>query len=261
MAADTYSLEAMVLGTTKLGEADSIVRMLGDTGELVEAVAKGARKPQSASSARLERANRVELLIARGRSLDVIKETRLVESHEILRHDPAHGAAAACVCELASKVAQKGLEMPRFFGLTSAAVAAVAASPTERLCLVAAADLFKASSMTGSRPSFADCVVCGSPVALAGELSCVSLPDGGVVCAGCRRGVQAEEIPTPLVEWANRVLFATFDDLREGAPLAGSPAADARLGEDLLSLAHRWCLSQLGVRLKAARSLVQYCAL
>lgn len=54
MAADTYSLQALVLRKTKLGETDLIVTLLAQDGRQVRAVAKGARKPNSSFASRLE---------------------------------------------------------------------------------------------------------------------------------------------------------------------------------------------------------------
>ena len=260
MAKDTYSEETIVLGKTKLGEADCIVRMLGRSGELVEAVAKGARKPSSVLSARLELGNRVQLLIARGKSLDIIQESRLVSAHERLHREPAYLSGAACICEFASKAAQRGLEMPRFFELTAKAIDSAAEVPVDRLCLIVAAYLLKASSMLGVRPSFSECVVCGDSLAAEAPVANLSVIDGGAVCASCVRACETEECAPALVTWAQHALFARFDDLTSGE-LTADAAHDARLGEDVLALALSWVQAHFGMRLKSARSLVQYCML
>lgn len=260
MAKGTYAAEVVILGKTKLGEADCIVRMLGRSGELIEAVAKGARKPSSVLSAQLEPSNRVQLLLVRGSSLDLVKESRLISSSGLLRTDPAYAAAAACVCEFAAKAAQKGLEMPRFFDLTIASIDALGMSAPERICLAVAAYLLKAAAMLGSRPSLAACVVCGEAVASGRDAILLSLADGGVVCEAHRFESEVEECPSALVEWAHRLLLSRFADLA-AEELTGDAAKDARLGEDVLSLATRWVHVHFGIRLKSARSLVQYCAM
>ena len=65
MAADTYSLQALVLRKTKLGETDLIVTLLAQDGRQVRAVAKGARKPNSSFASRLEIFSEVEARYSR----------------------------------------------------------------------------------------------------------------------------------------------------------------------------------------------------
>ena len=100
MASRTYALKALVLRKTKLGEGDLIVTFLAEDGSSLRAVAKGARKPSSVFASRLELYAEVDLLCAEGRSLDIVKEARLVDAHASLRGDVERAAAAACMCEL-----------------------------------------------------------------------------------------------------------------------------------------------------------------
>ena len=74
----TYRCRAIVLDKTKLGESDLILTLLADSGAQVRAVAKGARKPGSRLAARCELACSVDLLLARGRSLDVVSQAELM---------------------------------------------------------------------------------------------------------------------------------------------------------------------------------------
>ena len=95
MAADTYSLQALVLRKTKLGETDLIVTLLAQDGRQVRAVAKGARKPNSSFATRLEIFSEVDLLLVCGKSLDIVKEAKLFNAHIGVREDMEHAAAAA----------------------------------------------------------------------------------------------------------------------------------------------------------------------
>ena len=115
MSQPTYDARAIVLRKTKLGESDLILTLLAEDGSQMRAVAKGARKPASSFAARLELYSVVDLLVARGRSLDIVKEARLVESNERLRRDIEHAAGAAPMAELLDRVTQMGLENPRLF--------------------------------------------------------------------------------------------------------------------------------------------------
>ena len=91
MAADTYSLQALVLRKTKLGETDLIVTLLAQDGRQVRAVAKGARKPNSSFASRLEIFSEVDLLLVCGKSLDIVKEAKTAQMLIIWRAG-RHGA-------------------------------------------------------------------------------------------------------------------------------------------------------------------------
>ena len=62
---------------SKLGEADRIVTLLTRDHGKIRAVAKGVRRTKSRFGGRLEPFMRVSLLIAEGRSLDVISPSRV----------------------------------------------------------------------------------------------------------------------------------------------------------------------------------------
>ena len=85
MAQPTYSLRALVLRRTKLGESDLILTLLAEDGSQQRTVAKGARRPKSSFAARTEPFCVIDALCAKGRSLDILKEARLVAAHDALR--------------------------------------------------------------------------------------------------------------------------------------------------------------------------------
>ena len=69
-----YRDEAVVLRTFPLGEADRIVVLLTKRHGKVRAVAKGVRRLKSRFGGRLEPLMRVDLLLAQGKSLDVVSQ-------------------------------------------------------------------------------------------------------------------------------------------------------------------------------------------
>ena len=73
----TYRTKALVLDKTKLKETDLILTMLDERGRQVRAVAKGARKPGGRLAARCELFCTVDMLLAHGRSLDVVSQAEL----------------------------------------------------------------------------------------------------------------------------------------------------------------------------------------
>lgn len=124
MAADTYSLQALVLRKTKLGETDLIVTLLAQDGRQVRAVAKGARKPNSSFASRLEIFSEVDLLLVCGKSLDIVKEAKLLNAHIGVREDMEHAAAAAPIVDLLTRLTQPDLESSRLYDLSASALGA-----------------------------------------------------------------------------------------------------------------------------------------
>ena len=76
-----YRDEGVVLRTSKLGEADRIITILTRGHGKIRAVAKGVRRTKSRFGARLEPFMRVDVLIAEGRSLDVVSQAEAVAAY------------------------------------------------------------------------------------------------------------------------------------------------------------------------------------
>ena len=245
MAQPTYSARVIVLGKTKLGESDLILTLLAQDGSQLRAVAKGARKPQSSFSSRLELFCEVDLLCVRGRSLDIVKEARLVRGAENLRVDVARATAAAPVAELLGKVSQPGLENAVLFASTSAALATLDACSEEAAPAITAAQLLKLLAYAGFRPTFDACASCGHPAreSGAGEAA-FSFTEGGVVCRSCRRQVDAQLLDAHELAWASALLSARFSQITQDPPPAFATFAALRLAQGLIQ-------AHIGSRLKS----------
>lgn len=253
MASNSYSTEALVLRKTSLGESDLIVRMMDSEGRLLEAVAKGARKPTGSLSGRVELFNKVRIHCAEGKSLDILKEARLLRAGKRLHSDPAYGSAASCVAEFASRTIQPELEVRRYFGLADAAFVALDDADPAHLALIVAAYVFKASSMIGMRPSFGRCVLCDAPV-VPDSKARISYIDGGNVCESCMQQADSMPVDANLLLWADALLGSTFEEI-------AAMESDEALSLELLQMAGQWALVQADVRLKSMNSLAEYLSL
>ncbi len=215
MAQETYAARVIVLRKTKLGEADLILTMLAENGSQIRAVAKGARKPAGSFAARLELYSVVDALLARGRTLDIVKEARLVESNEALRRDMEHAAAAAPMAELLDRETQMGLENPQLFALTRAAFSCLGGVGADKAPLICAAHLLKALAFAGLRPNLGTCVTCGASVSLEGPegLVHVSYREGGTICRTCSAHVETVMVPVSTINAVNALISSTFSEL------------------------------------------------
>ena len=76
-----YRDEAVVLRAFPLGEADRIVVLLTKQHGKVRAVAKGVRRLKSRFGGRLEPLMRVDVLLAQGKSLDVVSQAVSISAY------------------------------------------------------------------------------------------------------------------------------------------------------------------------------------
>ncbi len=251
MAVRTYPLRALVLRRTKLGESDVIVTLLSSQGSQVRAVAKGARKPTSSFASRLEVYAECDLLLSQGKTLDLVKEARLVQAHEYLRTTLDPMQAAAPMVELLDRTTQAGLEDDRLYDMTSTALSALEGLDEERLSSITAAHLLKTLAMLGFLPRFDMCVCCGEHQDLAsmGDRIAFSLIDGGIVCSRCRTDSETILFERQVLMWAQALLFSPFSEIRE-MPL------ENRIVFEILRFLQLWVKQHIGVNLKSLSFLI-----
>jgi len=95
-----YRVSAIVLRRRDQGEADRLLTVLTrDRGKLT-LLAKGVRRTASRKAGHIEPFTYVELLIAKGKSLDLVTQAETVEAHRRLREDLWRSSLAYYVAEL-----------------------------------------------------------------------------------------------------------------------------------------------------------------
>lgn len=241
----TYRCRAIVLDKTKLKETDLILTLLAESGRQVRAVAKGARKPGSRLAARCDLCCEVDLLLAHGRSLDVVSQAELLSaplgaqpSYELL-------SAASAVAEVARLCCYEDAKDPFVYPITHAVLDTMGPSDPSHLDLLVAAYVFKLLSHIGYRPDYSACVSCGDP-----EPTYFSAQAGGLLCASCATSVPgAEEVDANLVRWLRSLIALRFSELTE-------TAVDAQTATYLLALSHVWAATHLDARLRAMEFLL-----
>lgn len=246
MASPTYSTRAIVLRKTKLGETDLILTLLAQDGSQLRAVAKGARKPKSSFSSRLELFAVVDLLCSQGRSLDLVKEARLVEGNAALRQSVEHTSAASCMAELLAKLSQDGLENKIMFDASAVAFAELARTDAAHAPAICAAHLLKMLAANGLRPHLGSCIVCGAEADLSSPAAeaAFSFSDGGVACSECRARVETVFLSTATLQWARWFLGSTFADI-------AAAEADVSAAFSVLRFTQQLIAAHVGGRLKS----------
>ena len=158
-----YQDEGVVLRTVKLGEADRIVTLLTRDHGKIRAVAKGVRRTKSRFGGRLEPFMRVLLLIAEGRSLDVISQAESVSAYarDICTDFQAY-TAANVICETADKL--------------------VVTKHAHEAAAIGDSYVMRALAIAGWTPRLRACVVCGDPIS-ADRTWFFSISAGGLMCS------------------------------------------------------------------------------
>jgi DNA repair protein RecO (recombination protein O) len=177
-----YPEQGIVLRYHKLGEADRILTILTQGEGKIRAVVKGVRKTRSKFGARLDPYTHVDLLLYRGRELDIVSSADIITSFATIRSDYAKFTAAQVISEAVEKLAEERERNNRLFLLTLNSFRALDAADADP---DACADgfLLHVSSLAGFQPSLDGCAECGDPAATRFNAS-----QGGLICERCRDG-------------------------------------------------------------------------
>jgi DNA repair protein RecO (recombination protein O) len=187
-----YRDEAVVLRTHKLGEADRIITLLTRHHGRVRAVARGVRRTSSRWGSRLEPFTHVDLMIAEGRTLDVITQAETLTPFSAeLGADYERYTAGTAMLETAERLVVEDKEpATQQFLLLVGGLRAMAgkALPAGQ---VLDSFLLRSLSVAGYAPSFDHCTRCGDP----GPHRWLNPSAGGVLCPDCRLPGSASPAP------------------------------------------------------------------
>ncbi|PJM79298.1 DNA repair protein RecO [Bifidobacterium scaligerum] len=173
-----YRDEAVVLRTAKLGEADRIITLLTAGHGKIRAVAKGVRRVRSRFGARLEPFMRVDVLIAEGRSLDVVSQAESIAAYgAAIAADYDAYEAANVIVETADKLV--GVEHEQNRGQYRLVIGALnaLAKHAHASDAIAGSYVMRAVALAGWTPRLNACVVCGRQTG-----AYLSIAAGGVMC-------------------------------------------------------------------------------
>ena len=160
-----YKTEAIVLRGLDLGEADRVLTVLTPHLGKLRVIAKGVRRPRSRIGGGLEPLGRVDLVLAVGRTFDVVTQSQLLDPHLGLRADLHATAAAWYLGELADRFCEERAESASAFALLEDGLTALDAAPTvtARDAIARAFELHLLEAM-GYRPELGTCIECGAAV-------------------------------------------------------------------------------------------------
>jgi DNA repair protein RecO (recombination protein O) len=227
-----YRTEAVVLRRSDLGEADRILTLFARGYGKIRAVAKGVRKPASRKGGHVELFSRVDLLLAQGRSLEVVSQAEMLDAFVALRQDLERTVYAAHFVELVDAFTEESDQHDDLYDLLVSGLGWLCS--TADLRRTARYYELRLLDVVGYRPQLFECVI-GGEVIEAQDQS-FSPAEGGVVCPSC-----AEHTPRvrPISLGALKVLRylqqRTYDTVEQLKLGDGVQAEVERLMLDLLA--------------------------
>jgi DNA repair protein RecO (recombination protein O) len=178
-----YKTEAIVLRSMNLGEADRVLTVLTPRLGKLRVIAKGVRRTRSRIGGALEPFSDVQLVLAVGRTWDVVTSSSLEDPHLGLRNDLHSTAAAWYVVELADRFCEGAADSHEAFRLLAQALSALdAGSAVSREVVARWFELALLDSM-GFRPELSRCLECGAAIEPDGNA--FSPVGAGTLCPQC----------------------------------------------------------------------------
>ncbi len=184
-ATHVYRTEAVVLRQRRLGDADKICVLFTPQRGRIEAVARGVRRTKSRLAGHVEPLTRSTLLLATGRTLDVITQAQTVDAYPGLHGDIDRLSRALYVAELVDRFTDAAGDVHRLYALLTETL--------QRIEIAVNLDLpvrwfeMRILADQGYQPELRECVRCQK--ALNPEGNAFSAAAGGVLCPSCRSSV------------------------------------------------------------------------
>lgn len=186
-----YRTEAIVLKRHDFGEADRIITLYTPHLGKLRAIAKGVRRPKSRLGGHVELFIHSNMLIAKGRNLDIVTQSENIHSFKHLREDLQRTSFACYVGEFVDQFTADHQENYPTYQLLLKTLETISEGRDPEL----AARFFEVQVLgyLGYRPQLQTCVRCN---ALVGPNSnFFSAVNGGVLCPECGpRDVRARSL-------------------------------------------------------------------
>ena len=187
-----YRTRAIILKRREQGEADRVITIFTPEYGKRVVIAKGVRKPTSRKAGHLEPFTHASLMLAKGKTWDIVTNAQTVTSFRKLREDLDLTAYAYYFCELLDAFVQEDDPHPELYDLLLTAFRRLEESPNPSLT----ARWYELALLkqAGFAPQLFNCVQCGDPIQPVTNY--FSHERGGVLCPKHGEGASdAQPIP------------------------------------------------------------------
>ena len=177
-----YKTEGIVLKSMEYEEADKIVTIFTKDYGKVTAIAKGVRKTKSKFGSSLEILTHSIFLIYKGRNIDIVSQTEILESFFSTSKEVMKFAFAANCVEVVNKLTEEREINIGLFNLLKEVLHYLRESNDPKLLTLS----FKWQTMSilGYRPSLDHCCRCNKRVEEQKDMH-FNIKEGGLVCNNC----------------------------------------------------------------------------
>jgi DNA repair protein RecO (recombination protein O) len=176
-----YQTEAIIIKRINLGEADRILILYTPDYGKVRAVAKGSRRTRSKFGGHVELLTHSTLLLARGKSLDIVTQAQTIDSFLSLKEDLKRMSCGLYISELVDAFTEERLESRQLFQLLLETLHQLTESKDNDTVLRYFE--LRLLDLTGYRPQLQKCANCNS--SLQPVMNYFSPGQGGVLCPDC----------------------------------------------------------------------------
>ena len=180
-----YRTEAVVLRRQDLGETDRLLTLYTPTRGKLRVVAKGARKPSSRKAGHIELFIHSTLLVAKGRTLDIVTQAEAIHPFRALRESLDRITYAHYVVELLDRFTSEGEESRASFDLLVETLLRLCEA--DDLPLAARFYELRLLALEGYQPQLFSCLDCGDTIQPVTNY--FDPGHGGVLCPRCGEGL------------------------------------------------------------------------
>lgn len=153
-----YRTDALILRRSDFGEADRLLTVFSSEYGKLRLLAKGVRKTTSRKAGHVELFMLTHMLVAKGRTWDIVSQAEIVEAYRDLREDLDKTSQAYYLAELVDRFTEEHDPNAPLFELLALALAHL--SHTDDPFLVLRYFELHLLSLTGYQPQLRFCVVC-----------------------------------------------------------------------------------------------------
>ncbi len=153
-----YPTPAIVIGRINLGEADRILTLLTpDYGKLRVSI-RGVRKIKSRLAGHVELFSQVQLMLAKGKSLDVVTSADLIHSLDGILDQPERLELAYLMASMFDRLSLEGEAQPELYALGEEFLAALESGGETPLLELGLK--LRLLAVLGYQPELSHCVIC-----------------------------------------------------------------------------------------------------
>lgn len=215
------AVTAFVLRHHVLGEADKILVLLTQEDGLRRVVAKGLRKANNRIGGRLEAFRESQILLAKGRNLDVVTQVDSLRRFPAVAQDYDALACGMAAAELLIAFLEEGDPHPEAYALFAALLGELGpGAPAEVLLTAFELQLLE---ILGYRPELGLCMGCDRPIEWSYDVAGLHIEGGQAICVHC------EGLVSGRVRRLSGAAWSLLTRLQE-TPLAEARGLDAQPG-------------------------------